>query len=72
MLGSIDGSGIGQVQMEREFTCGECLWIGEALGSSDDLVEMLFAVCPNCKEEMTIDLAQERESEHWDDKPDFD
>ena len=51
------GSGINSVEIEREFTCRSCHWEGEVVGYTDDYGSMLYAVCPNCKDEMTIDLA---------------
>jgi len=53
------GSGINSQEIEREFTCRSCRWEGEATGSTDDLGVMLYAECPNCKDEMTIDLEAE-------------
>lgn len=63
------GSGIDSREIEREFTCRSCNWEGEALGYTDDWVTMLYAECPNCKDEMTIDLEAERESADWDKEP---
>jgi len=60
------GSGVYAVEIEREFTCRSCRWEGEAVGTTDDSNIMLYAECPNCKDEMTIDLALERESARWD------
>ena len=60
------GSGINAETMEREFTCRSCKWEGEAEGVTDDNGFMLYAECPNCKDEMTIDLEAERESADWD------
>jgi Zn finger protein HypA/HybF involved in hydrogenase expression len=64
----IQGSGIGQVQIEREFNCRDCDWEGELVGSTDDYQDTLYAECPNCREELTIDLDAERNSANWDDK----
>jgi transcription elongation factor Elf1 len=60
------GSGINSDTMEREFTCLSCGWEGEAVGTTDDNGFMLYAECPNCKYEMTIDLEAERETADWD------
>ena len=62
------GSGVNSVEMEREFTCRSCRWEGDVVGSTDDWGLMLYAECPNCKDEMTIDLDLERENP----EPDFD
>jgi len=62
------GSGVNQQEIEREFTCRSCDWEGEVVGYTDDYGSMLYAICPNCKDEMTIDLDLERESA----EPDFD
>lgn len=59
------GSGINIVEMTREFTCRECAWEGELDGSTDDSRSMLYAECPNCKEELTIDLDAEREHDKF-------
>jgi predicted RNA-binding Zn-ribbon protein involved in translation (DUF1610 family) len=59
------GSGINIIEMTREFTCGECAWEGELEGSTDDSRSMLYAECPNCKEELTIDLEAEREHDKF-------
>lgn len=68
-MAGIQGSGIGQVQIEREFVCVYCRQFeGELVGSTDDYQDTLYAECPNCKEELTIDLEAERNSAHWDDK----
>ena len=66
MRDSLQGSGINSVDMEREFTCRSCKWEGEVLGITDDYQVMLYAICPSCKDELTIDLAMERESADWD------
>lgn len=66
-----NGSGINSVEMTREFTCRSCGWEGEGEGTTDDSQFMLYAVCPNCKDEMTIDLALERESADWDSDTDW-
>jgi len=63
-----NGSGINAETMEREFTCRSCNWEGEAEGTTDDSQFALYAECPNCKDEMTIDLEAECNSAHWDDK----
>ena len=68
----MQGSGFNSVEMEREFTCRSCEWEGEVLGVTDDSQIMLYAICPNCKDEMTIDLAMERESADWDNDQDED
>ena len=60
------GSGINSVEMEREFTCRSCRWEGEEVGTTDDWGATLYAICPNCKDEMTIDLDAEKESADWD------
>lgn len=66
------GSGINIIEMTREFTCLECAWEGELDGSTDDSRSMLYAECPNCKEELTIDLDAERQTAHWDnDREDY-
>jgi transcription elongation factor Elf1 len=65
------GSGINSVEMIREFTCRDCGWEGEAEGTTDDTQSMLYAECQNCKSEMTIDLALERESADWDNDNDW-
>lgn len=67
--GSMKGSGIDSIEMEREFTCRSCKWEGEALGYSDDWAVVLYAECPNCKDEMTYDLEAERVSADWDKEP---
>lgn len=66
--GSMVGSGINSVEMEREFSCRSCGWEGEAVGSTDDWGTILYSVCPNCKDEMTIDLGAEKD----DAEPDYD
>jgi transcription elongation factor Elf1 len=67
-----NGSGINSVGIEREFTCLSCGWEGEAEGTTDDSQFMLYAECPNCKYEMTIDLEAERETADWDnDREDY-
>ena len=71
-LGNWNGSGVNAIEQEREFTCRSCKWEGEVLGYSDDSVSTLSAECPNCKDEMTIDLDLERESADWDnDREDY-
>lgn len=66
------GSGIYSDTMTREFTCRDCDWEGELDGSTDDGKFMLYAICPNCKEELTIDLDAERETANWDnDREDY-
>lgn len=64
------GSGINSVEIEREFTCRYCGWEGELTGHTDDSQFMLYAICPNCKEELTIDLEAEREHEKYYADPD--
>ena len=54
------GSGINSVEMTREFTCRDCGWEGELDGHTDDSRSMLYTICPNCKEELSIDLDAER------------
>ena len=66
MRDTMQGSGFNAESIEREFTCRNCNWEGEVLGVTDDSQSMLYAICPNCKDEMTIDLAMERESADWD------
>jgi transcription elongation factor Elf1 len=66
MRETMQGSGFNAEEMEREFTCRSCGWEGELLGITDDSQIMLYAVCPSCKDEMTIDLAMERETADWD------
>jgi hypothetical protein len=51
--------------MTREFTCRDCDWEGELDGMTDDSQFMLYAICPNCKEELSIDLGAEREHEKY-------
>lgn len=66
------GSGINSDTMEREFTCRSCGWEGEAVGTTDDNGFALYAECPNCKDEMMIDLEAERETADWDnDREDY-
>lgn len=60
------GSGINTIEMEREFQCRSCQWEGEEVGTTDDWGSTLYAECPNCKDEMTIDLDAEKESADWD------
>jgi Zn finger protein HypA/HybF involved in hydrogenase expression len=60
-----NGSGINSVDMTREFTCRDCDWEGELDGMTDDSQFMLYAICPNCKEELSIDLGAEREHEKY-------
>ena len=72
MRDTIQGSGFNAESIEREFTCRNCNWEGEVLGITDDSQSMLYAICPNCKDEMTIDLAMERESADWDNDQDED
>lgn len=64
------GSGVNQKEIEREFTCRSCGWEGEALGYTDDWGSMLYAECPNCKDEMVIDLDAEKNDLFAD--PDYD
>lgn len=59
------GSGIYSVDIEREFTCRSCGWEGEVVGVTDDNQFMLYAECPNCKDEMSIDLDAEREHDKY-------
>lgn len=68
--GSMVGSGINSKEIEREFTCGSCRWEGEVVGSTDDWGGMLYAECPNCKDEMTIDLELENDPMYAE--PDYD
>jgi len=64
------GSGVNQQEIEREFTCRSCHWEGEVVGYTDDYGSMLYAICPNCKDEMTIDLAVENDPMNAE--PDYD
>jgi Zn finger protein HypA/HybF involved in hydrogenase expression len=66
MRNTMQGSGFNSEEMEREFTCRSCSWEGELTGVTDDSQIMLYAVCPSCKDELTIDLAMEREQDKWD------
>lgn len=59
------GSGINIIEIEREFTCRDCGWEGELVGSTDDSRAMLYAICPNCREEISIDLEAERAHEKF-------
>jgi len=68
--GSMRGSGIGSLEIEREFTCRSCSWEGSVIGSTDDSQNLLYAECPNCKDEMTIDLAMENDPMYAE--PDYD
>jgi transcription elongation factor Elf1 len=70
MRDTIQGSGFNAEGIEREFTCRNCNWEGEVLGITDDSQSMLYATCPNCKDEMTIDLDAEREGDNWDNQND--
>lgn len=66
------GSGVNSIGMTREFTCRGCGWEGEADGSTDDSQSILYAECPNCEDELTIDLEAEREHEKYFADPDDD
>lgn len=68
--GSMIGSGINQQEIEREFICRACKWEGEVVGYTDDYGSMLTAECPNCKDEMTIDLELENDPMYAE--PDYD
>jgi transcription elongation factor Elf1 len=52
---------VNQQEIEREFTCRTCGWEGEVVGYTDDSGIILYAVCPSCKDEMTIDLGAEND-----------
>tara|TARA_B110000503_G_scaffold88259_1_gene133818 strand:- start:2983 stop:3201 length:219 start_codon:yes stop_codon:yes gene_type:complete len=72
MRETMQGSGFNAEGIEREFTCRNCNWQGVVLGITNDYQSMLYATCPNCKDEMTIDLDAERESADWDnDREDY-
>lgn len=43
------------IEKDADFTC-QCGWEGNQLGTSDSFKTVLFSICPNCKEEIEVEL----------------